>query len=76
MDDGGLPTPLTSAWQWLVPRLAEGNVEIGRSADSPLLVFRASDGAVVVNPTDETVQVTPDTEPVQGWAVTVVPRRS
>jgi hypothetical protein len=41
-----------------------------------LLVFRASDSAVVVNPTDETVQVTPDTEPVQGWAVTVLPRRS
>jgi hypothetical protein len=76
VDDGGRPTPLTAAWQWLVPRLAEGNVEIGRSADSPLLVFRASDSAVVVNPTDETVQVTPDTEPVQGWAVTVVPRRS
>ncbi len=76
LDDGGRPTPLTAAWQWLVPRLAEGTVEIGRSADSPLLVFRASDGAVVVNPTDETVQVTPDTEPVQGWAVTVVPRRS
>jgi hypothetical protein len=38
-----------------------------------LLVFRASDGAVVVNPTNETVQVTPDTEAVQGWAVTVVP---
>jgi hypothetical protein len=76
LDDGGQPTPLTAAWQWLVPRLAEGNVEIGRSANSPLLVFRASDGAVVVNPTDETVQVTPDTEPVQGWAVTVVPRRS
>ena len=75
-DDGGRPTPLTAAWQWLVPRLAEGNVEIGRSAGSPLLVFRASDGAVVVNPTDETVQVTPDTESVQGWAVTVVPRRS
>jgi hypothetical protein len=73
LDDGGRPTPLTAAWQWLVPRLAEGTVEIGRSADSPLLVFRASDGAVVVNPTDETVQVTPDTEPVQGWAVTVVP---
>jgi hypothetical protein len=74
--DGGQPTHLTAAWQWLVPRLADGDVQIGRSAASPLLVFRASDGAVVVNPTDETVQVTPDTEPVQPWTVTVVPGTS
>jgi hypothetical protein len=75
-EDGGQPTPLTAAWQWLVPRLAEGDVEIGRSPDRPLVVFRASDGAVVVNASGDTVQVTPDTEPVQGWAVTVVPRNS
>jgi hypothetical protein len=47
-----------------------------RSLASPLLVYRASGGAVVVNPTDETVEVTSDTEPVQAWAVTVVPRSS
>jgi len=75
-DDGGRPTPLTAAWQWLVPRLAQGDVEIGRSATSPLVVFRTSDGAVVVNPTDEAVQVTSDTEDVAAWAVTVVARAS
>jgi hypothetical protein len=75
-EDGGQPTPLTAAWQWLVPRLAEGDVEVGRSPDRPLVVFRAPDGAVVVNASADAVQVTPDTEPVQGWAVTVVPRSS
>ncbi|HYH32077.1 MAG TPA: hypothetical protein VD903_17025 [Pseudonocardia sp.] len=74
--DGGQPTPLTAGWQWLVPRLAEGEVEIGRSPDEPLVVFRAPDGAVVVNAGDESVQVTPDTEPVAAWAVTVIPRTS
>jgi hypothetical protein len=71
--DGGRPTPLTAAWQWLVPRLAEGDVEIGRSPEHPLLVFRASDGAVVVNTSEDTVEVSPDTEPVGGFAVTVIP---
>ncbi|OLT09500.1 hypothetical protein BJF78_30530 [Pseudonocardia sp. CNS-139] len=75
-EDGGQPTPLTAAWQWLVPRLDEGEVEIGRSPTLPLLVFRADDGAVVVNPTGDEVQVTPDTEPVPGWAITVTDRSS
>jgi Beta-galactosidase len=75
-EDGGEPTPLTGAWQWLVPRLAAGEVEIGRSPTMPLLVFRADDGAVVVNLTGDAVQVTPDTEPVAGWAVTVTDRSS
>jgi hypothetical protein len=75
-DDGGRPTPLTAAWQWLEPRLAQGDVEIGRSATSPIVVFRAADGAVVVNASDEAVQVTSDTEPVGPWSVTVVPRSS
>jgi hypothetical protein len=73
---GGQPTPLTAAWQWLVPRLASGDVEIGRSPRLPLLVFRAPDGAVVVNLTGDNVQVSPDTEPVPGWAVTVTDRSS
>jgi hypothetical protein len=59
-----------------VPRLAAGEVEIGRSDSSPLLVFRAADGAVVVNPTAETAQVSSDMPSVQGWAVTVVRRTS
>jgi hypothetical protein len=72
-EGGGRPTPLTAAWQWLVPRLADGDVEIGRSPESPLLVFRTSDGAVVVNPTDEDVQVSGG-QPVGAWAITVLPR--
>jgi hypothetical protein len=75
-DDGGEPTPLTAAWQWLVPRLADGDVEIGRSATSPLVVFRAPDGAVVVNASDEAVQVTSDTEAVGPWTITQVRRNS
>ncbi|TQM03165.1 hypothetical protein [Pseudonocardia kunmingensis] len=74
-DGGGQPTPLTAAWQWLVPRLAQGEVEIGRSATQPLVVFRAPDGAVVVNASADEVQVG-DAEPVQPWAITVVPRSS
>jgi hypothetical protein len=76
VEDGGRPTPLTAAWQWLVPRLAQGDVEIGRSAASPIVVFRAADGAVVVNASDEAVQVTSDTEAVGPWSITVVPRSS
>ena len=75
-DDGGRPTPLTAAWQWLVPRLAKGEVEIGHSPTSPMLVFRAPDGAVVVNASDESVQVASDTEPVGPWSITVVNRSS
>jgi hypothetical protein len=74
-DGGGQPTPLTAAWQWLVPRLAAGDVEIGRSTTQPLVVFRAPDGAVVVNASADEVQVG-DAEPVQGWSITVVPRSS
>jgi hypothetical protein len=75
-EDGGRPTPLTAAWQWLVPRLAQGDVEIGRSAASPIVVFRAPDGAVVVNASDQSVQVAADTEAVGPWSITVVPRNS
>ncbi|HLU57404.1 MAG TPA: hypothetical protein VKZ81_18260 [Pseudonocardia sp.] len=71
-EDGGRPTPLTEPWQWLVPRLAEGDVEIGHSATSPLLVFRAPDGAVVVNASEQAVTVAD--EPVGPWSITVVPR--
>jgi hypothetical protein len=75
-EDGGQPTPLTTAWQWLVPRLAEGDVEIGRSPTHPVLVFRAPDGALVVNMTGDPVRITPDTEPVAPWAITVTSRAS
>jgi hypothetical protein len=75
-EDGGEPTPLTAPWQWLVPRLAKGDVEVGRSTTSPIVVFRAADGAVVVNASDQSVQVTSDTEAVGPWSITVVPRNS
>jgi hypothetical protein len=75
-EDGGRPTPLTAAWEWLVPRLAQGDVEIGRSATSPMVVLRASDGAVVVNASGDAVEVSPDTEAVGPWSITVVPRSS
>ena len=74
VEDGGKPTPLTAAWQWLVPRLARGEVEIGRSASSPIVVLRAPDGAVVVNAGDEPVDVS--SEPVGPWTITVVSRSS
>jgi hypothetical protein len=75
-DDGGQPTPLTAAWQWLVPRLARGDVEIGRSPTSPMVVFRATDGAVVVNASGDPVDVGSGTAPVGPWSITVVPRSS
>ncbi|MFC5995858.1 hypothetical protein ACFQE5_16740 [Pseudonocardia hispaniensis] len=66
--EGGTPTPLTRAWTWLVPRLAKGGVEIGRSTTQPLLAFRTDDGAVIVNLTGEDVPV-PGHEPVPGWGI-------
>jgi hypothetical protein len=76
-DDGGQPTPLTQAWQWLVPRLAAGSVEIGRSASRPdLLAFRALDGVVVANLSDGEIELAPDSETLDAWAITVGGRDS
>jgi hypothetical protein len=72
--DGGRPTPLTAAWEWLVPRLADGEVEIGRSPTEPLLVFRAPDGAIVVNAGDDDVPISQNAGPVGAWVTTVIPR--
>jgi hypothetical protein len=74
--DGGQPTPLTEAWQWLVPRLAKGDVEIGHSPTQPLLAFRASDGVLVVNTSGNEVQLSKDADPFPAWAATVVNRSS
>ncbi|HXV92210.1 MAG TPA: hypothetical protein VD813_02835 [Pseudonocardia sp.] len=71
--EGGQPTPLTEAWRWLVPRLAAGDVEIGRSPTLPLLAFRGPDGAVVVNLTGEDVVVAEGTDPLPGWAIVQTP---
>jgi hypothetical protein len=67
-EDGGRPTPLTAAWQWLVPRLAEGTVEIGRNATLPLLAFRSGASALVVNLSDTPLNVSPGT-PLEPWAI-------
>jgi Glycosyl hydrolases family 39 len=69
-DGGGKPTPLTSSWQWLVPRLAKGNVEIGHSPTQSLLAFRAPDGALVVNTSGEPVTIGSDSIPAWGVALT------
>ena len=72
--DGGRPTPLTEAWQWLVPRLASGEVEIGRSPTLPLLAFRALDGVVLVNMSDSSVAMAPGSEPLAPWTIAVSDR--
>jgi hypothetical protein len=75
--DGGQSTPLTGAWQWLVPRLASGGVEIGRSPSRPgLLAFRALDGVVVVNLSDDEVELAPDSESLGPWQIVVGGRES
>jgi hypothetical protein len=73
---GGQPTPLTEGWQWLVPRLARGDIEIGRSPTHPLLAFRADDGVLVVNLTGQPAEAAPGTEPLPAWAVTLTARES
>jgi hypothetical protein len=68
---GGRPTPLTAAWQWLVPRMAAGEVEIGRSPSLPLLAFRAPDGTVLVNLSGAPVSLTPGSTPLTPWSIAV-----
>ncbi|MHA6625953.1 hypothetical protein ACU61A_11015 [Pseudonocardia sichuanensis] len=76
-EDGGQPTPLTAAWQFLVPHLAAGDVEIGRSPSRPdLLAFRADDGVVVANLSDAPAELAPGAEPLQPWQISVGGRDS
>jgi hypothetical protein len=76
-DDGGEPLPLTAAWQFLVPRLASGGVEIGRSPSRPnLLAFRADDGVVVVNLSPDEAELSPDRPALGPWNITVGGRDS
>ncbi len=70
--DGGKPTPLTSPWQWLVPRLGQGDVEIGHSPTQSLLAFRAPDGALVVNTSGKDITIGNGTIPAWGVALTDV----
>jgi len=72
-DDGGRPTPLTEGWQWLVPRLADGKVEIGRSPTMPLVAFRAPDGVLVVNTTGDPIEVPSGAESLPAWSITLTP---
>jgi hypothetical protein len=65
-DDGGQATALTAPWQWLVPRLAQGDVEIGHSPTQSLLAFRASDGVLVVNTGGKEVTIGNDAIPAWG----------
>lgn len=73
-DGGGQATPLTSPWQWLVPRLAQGNVEIGHSPTQSLLAFRAPDGALVVNTSNKPITVGP--ESIAAWGVALANRQA
>jgi hypothetical protein len=66
--DGGRPTPLTAPWQWLVPRLEAGHVSIGHSPTLPVLAFRAPDGMLVVNLTENPVTLS-EGDPLPPWAV-------
>jgi hypothetical protein len=76
-DNGGEPTPLTQAWQWLVPRLASGKVEIGRSPSRPnLLAFRADDGVVVVNLSADEADFAVNSQPLGPWQIMVGGRQS
>ena len=52
---------------WLVPRLAQGNVEIGHSPTQSLLAFRAPDGALVLNTSDK--EVTAGSQTIPAWGV-------
>jgi hypothetical protein len=75
-DDGGQPTPLTSAWQFLVPRLAADDVEIGRSPSRrDLVAFRAPDGVVVANLSNKQAELAPG-EALGPWEIRVGSRDS
>jgi len=68
---GGRATPLTAAWQWLVPRLARGDVEIGYSTTLPLVAFREGGSALVVNLTGDAVTVPKAADPIPAWTSSI-----
>ena len=49
-----------------MPRLSQGNVEIGHSPTQSLLAFRAPDGVLVVNTSDKEVTIGNDQIPAWG----------
>ena len=68
---GGRPTPLTAAWRWLVPRLADGRVQVGRSPDRSVVAFRADDGQVLVNLTAAPVDPGDGGAVLPAWGIDV-----
>lgn len=64
---GGKATPLTAAWQWLVSRLAKGDVEVGYSTTLSLLAFREGESALVVNLTGDPVTAPRGANPIPAW---------
>ncbi|ANY09220.1 GH39 family glycosyl hydrolase [Pseudonocardia sp. HH130630-07] len=68
-EDGGRPTPLTEAWRWLIPKLRQGDVELGRAQGSTLGAFRASDGSVLLMNFSGAPVPVPGQEDLPGWAV-------
>jgi hypothetical protein len=68
---GRRPTPLTAAWQWLVPRLAEGRVQVGRSPTRSVLAFRTADGELRVNLTAAPADPGDGGAPLPPWGIVV-----
>ncbi|MGZ8750527.1 MAG: hypothetical protein ACXWYP_06565 [Pseudonocardia sp.] len=68
---GGRPTPLTAAWRWLVPRLADGRVQVGRSPDRSVVAFRADDGQVLANLTAAPVDPGEGRAVLPAWGIDV-----
>ncbi|GLZ50612.1 hypothetical protein [Actinomycetospora sp. NBRC 106378] len=67
--DGGRSGALTAPWTWLVPRLAAGTVDLGRSPDGRVLGFRGLDGVLLVNLGAAPVEVGGTSLPSFGAAV-------
>ena len=74
--DGGQPTPLTGAWNWLLPRLRDGDLEFGRAQGSPLTAFRDPDGNVLMVNLSENPVPVPGQQPLPAWAIVEVPANS
>lgn len=70
--DGGRPTALTAPWTWLAPRLERGEVDLGRSPDGRLLLFRAPDGMLAVNTSAGAVRLAGGDVVLDGYGTAVL----